>query len=120
MSDAWQKNNGHSIIIEAVSKDRNAMHPVTAYQVDTAHYEANYKTKAVDRSSTSQPADAGNVDISRPATTFGNSVSQDGGAVNPAKSGQEFAAPVKRYLLKMDKTLSMLLCSTIECFWLRT
>ena len=77
-----KKINGHSIIIESVSKGRESLHPVTAYQVDSAHYEQNYKTKAVDRSSTSQPADAGDVDISRPATTFDDMVAESGSVVN--------------------------------------
>lgn len=71
-----KKINGHSIIIEAVSKGRSALHPVTAYQVDTEHYNRYYKTKAVDRSSTSRPANASQVDISRQTTTSGRSIPQ--------------------------------------------
>lgn len=71
-----KKINGHSIIIEAVSRGRQSLHPVTAYQVDSEHYLQNYKTKAVDRSSTSQSENSDHVDISRPTTTFDTNVSQ--------------------------------------------
>ena len=45
--------NGHTIIIETVSKGRHALHPVTAYQVETKKYIRDYKSRAIDRSSTS-------------------------------------------------------------------
>jgi len=62
-----KKINGHSIIVETVSKGRSSLHPVTAYQIDTNDYINKYKTRAIDRSSTSRPANADTVDISRPA-----------------------------------------------------
>lgn len=90
-----KKINGHSIIIETVSKGRSALHPVTAYQIDSGHYERNYKTKAVDRSSTSQPANADQVDISRQATTSRHSVPEKGLDVNAENAGdvRPLAAP---------------------------
>lgn len=92
-----KKINGHSIIIEAVSKGRQALHPITAYQVDTAYYEQNYKPKAVDRSSTSQPASADHVDISRPATTFGDTVSQNEQVVNSADATNTVGAAAQGF-----------------------
>ena len=62
-----KKINGHSIIIEAVSKGRHALHPVTAFQISTEKYERDYKTRAADRSSTSHVYENTQVDISRPA-----------------------------------------------------
>ena len=44
--------NGTVIVIEAVSKGRKALHPVTAYQIPTEQYENYYKKRAADRSST--------------------------------------------------------------------
>ena len=61
-----KKINGHSIIVETVSKGRKSLHPVTAYQIDSSDYMKYYKTRAIDRSSTSRPANTGTVDISRP------------------------------------------------------
>ena len=77
-----KKINGHTIIIETVSKGRKALHPVTAYQIDTEKYNRDYKTKAIDRSSTSHPEISEQVDISRPAIASGNNVPQGDGAVN--------------------------------------
>lgn len=77
-----KKINGHSIILETVSKGRKSLHPVTAYQIDSADYVKYYKTRAVDRSSTSRSANTDTVDISRPATALINNIPQDGKVVN--------------------------------------
>lgn len=91
-----KKINGHSIILETVSKGRKSLHPVTAYQIDSADYMKYYKTRAIDRSSTSRPANADTVDISRPAIapdstiapqkTIVNENSVDGEKVSPNES----------------------------------
>lgn len=49
-----KKINGHSIIITTVAKGREAIHPITAYKIPTAWYNAYYKTRAASRVSTSQ------------------------------------------------------------------
>jgi len=86
-----KKINGHSIIIEAVSKGRRALHPVTAYQVDSEKYDRDYKSRAIDRSSTSYaPDSAQQVDISRQAIApDNNSIPQPGGTVNTGSFGDE-------------------------------
>ncbi len=87
-----KKINGHSIIIEAVSKGRSALHPITAYQVSTEDYNSKYKTRAIDRSSTSRPANADTVDISRPAIApVAPTVSQNGTGVKPIGPVRETA-----------------------------
>ena len=78
-----KKINGHTVIVETVSKGRRSLHPTTAYQVPTDWYNAFYKTKAVDRSSTSQSDKADQVDISRPTTTFEKRIAQAPPTVNP-------------------------------------
>ena len=69
-----KKINGHSIIVETVSKGRSSLHPVTAYQVDTKDYINKYKARAIDRFSTSRPANADTVDIARPAITLAKDI----------------------------------------------
>ena len=94
-----KKINGHSIILETVSKGRMSLHPVTAYQIDSADYEKYYKTRAIDRSSTSRPASADTVDISRPAIALNDSISETTPGVNtnsaetPAPTDSMGAAP---------------------------
>lgn len=77
-----KKINGHSIIVEAVSKGRKSLQPVTAFQIDSADYVRKYKTRAIDRSSTSRPANADTVDISRPAIALNTSILRSGAGVN--------------------------------------
>ena len=85
-----KKINGHSIIIETVSKGRHSLHPTTAWQIDSERYNRDYKTRAVDRSSTSRSENRTTVDISRPATALSNiTIPQP---PNGVKSGE--SAPV--------------------------
>ncbi len=71
-----KKINGHSVMIEAASAGRQALHPVTAYQIDSERYEKEYKPKAVGRSATSCRTESDYVDISRPATASNSSIPQ--------------------------------------------
>ena len=77
-----KKINGHSIILETVSKGRMSLHPVTAYQIDSSDYLKYYKTRAIDRSSTSRSENTDTVDISRPAIALNNNISQTMPGVN--------------------------------------
>ncbi len=52
-----KKINGHTVIVETVSKGRKSVHPVTAYQIPTERYNSFYKTKAA-TTNTSQTASA--------------------------------------------------------------
>ena len=52
-----KKINGHTIIVETVSKGRKSVHPVTAYQIPTEWYNSFYKPKAA-TTNTSQTANA--------------------------------------------------------------
>lgn len=83
-----KKINGHSIILETVSKGRKSLHPVTAYQIDSADYMKYYKTRAIDRSSTSRPANADTVDISRPAIALNPNIAQPLETVNTEGGNQ--------------------------------
>ena len=58
--------NGYSVVVEWVSKGRNAMHPVTAWAMDTDAYEARYRNKKTTPINTSHaPESARQVDINR-------------------------------------------------------
>lgn len=96
-----KKINGHSIIVETVSKGRRSLHPVTAYQIDSEDYMNYYKTRAIDRSSTSRPENTGTVDISRQAIAPANiNIAAQETIVNDTDSvGQEkvsFAEMIRR------------------------
>ncbi len=58
--------NGYSVVVEWVSKGRNALHPVTAWAMDTDAYEARYRNKKTTPINTSHaPESARQVDINR-------------------------------------------------------
>lgn len=95
-----KKINGHTIIVETVSKGRKALHPVTAYQIDTNDYIKNYKTRAIDRSSTSRSENSDTVDISRPAIApVGISIPKQEAVVNPDDSTGAAPSPNMSYSL---------------------
>ena len=41
--------NGHAIIVETISRERQSIHPRTAFKISTERYNAYWKTKAADR-----------------------------------------------------------------------
>lgn len=81
-----KKINGHSIIIETVSKGRKSLHPVTAYQVPTQRYEQYYRPRAEAAYPASRTAEAAQIPLSTSAPgAF--SVAQAGEGVKRGDSG---------------------------------
>ena len=83
-----------------------------AYQIDTKDYMNNYKTRAIDRSSTSRPANADTVDISRPAIApVDTSIPNPQSVVNPEDSPVRRRQDLIRY---HTCNMSMALCRRVR------
>lgn len=93
------KINGYSVVIECVSKGRKALHPVTAWAMDTEAYEKRYKNKKTTPVNTSHaPNDARQVDINRSGSESDNtSALAKNSVAQQSEESQEANAGKSRY-----------------------
>lgn len=76
-----QVDNGHVIIIELISKGRQSLQPVTAWQNTTEHYQKKYGKKM--RINTSQPTAYTEKPSGYKPASFNQTLPQSAGGVNP-------------------------------------
>ena len=97
-----KKINGHAIIIEAVSKGRQSLHPITAWQIPTKEYNRKYSNEKtdgpIDTSQRAEPPISGY----KPQPSVGSTVSQAGEKSNTQNQGPNLQLPtLEEYVRQM-------------------